>query len=47
MAKKKKSQFGTAWFEREKPRKRPGRHSKSPNNAFKIMNKKKYKGQGR
>ena len=29
---------------RPKPKKRPGRHSKSPNKKF---SKKKYKGQGR
>ncbi len=43
MAKKKKSQFGTAWFEREKPRKRPGRHSKRPNKKY---TRKKSRGQG-
>jgi len=27
--------------------KRPGRHSKSPNKGKKLMNKKKYRGQGK
>ncbi len=47
MAKKKKPLFGVNNYVREKPRKRPGRHSKSPNKAFKRMFKKKYRGQGR
>ena len=28
MSKKKKTQFGTPWYERDKPKKRPGRHKK-------------------
>ena len=46
MSKKKKSQFGTASFEREKPRKRPGRHKKRLNKSQKRMYK-KYNRQGR
>jgi hypothetical protein len=46
MSKKKKSQFGTPWFEREKPRKRPGRHKKRLNKSQKRMYK-KYHAQGR
>ena len=46
MAKKKKSQFGTTWYEREQPRKRPGRHKKRLNKSQKRMYK-KYNRQGR
>ena len=41
---KKKPLFGVSNYIKEKPRKRPGRHSKSPNKKSK---KKKYRGQGR
>ena len=44
---KKKGLVGLINLKRDKPRKRPGRHSKRPNKAFKRMNKKKYRGQGR
>lgn len=44
MAKKKKPLFGVSNYVKEKPRKRPGRHSKKPNKKF---SKKKYRGQGR
>ena len=46
MSKKKKSQFGTPWYEREQPRKRPGRHKKSLSKSEKRSYK-RYKGQGR
>ena len=46
MAKKKKSAFGTAWYERAKPKKRPGRHKKNLNKSEKRMYK-KYNRQGR
>ena len=46
MAKKKKSQFGTAWDERAKPKKRPRRHKKNLNKSEKRMYK-KYNRQGR
>ena len=48
MAKKKKSQFGTTWYERQKPKKRPGVHKKTLNKSEK-RNKKltRYKGGGR
>ncbi len=44
---KKKSIFGTNNFVKKTRRKRPGRHSKSPNKSKRIMYKAKYKGQGR
>ena len=44
---KKKPLFGVNTYHKRKPRKRPGRHSKSPNKASKRMKKAKYRGQGR
>ena len=41
---KKKPKFGVNPYVHNKPRKRPGRHSKKPN---KGSRKKKYRGQGR
>ena len=41
---KKKSTFGINIYHHQKPRKRPGRHSKKPN---KKQRRKKYVGQGR
>jgi|TARA_R100001510_G_C7506718_1_gene108076 hypothetical protein len=40
----KKAAIGLSFLPREKPRKRPGRHSKRPNKKF---TRKKYRGQGR
>lgn len=45
MAKKKKAAIGIITWEREKPRKRPGRHAKSY--SKRIPQRKRYKGQGR
>jgi hypothetical protein len=44
---KKKSLFGVNTYNHEKPRKRPGRHSKNPNKSTKRTKKRKYRGQGR
>ena len=41
---RKKPLFGASNYKKKRPRKRPGRHAKSPN---KNNTKKKYKGQGR
>jgi|TARA_R100001443_G_scaffold2744_4_gene9021 hypothetical protein len=46
MAKKKKSQFGTAWYDRPKPKKRPGRHKKNLSKSEK-RDYKPYNRQGR
>ena len=46
MAKKKKSQFGTLWYERPKPKKRPGRHKKNLSKSEK-RDYKPYNRQGR
>ena len=35
------------YTKRDKPRKRPGRHTKSPNKAMKLKHNKKYNRQGR
>jgi len=35
------------YVKREQHRKRPGRHSKSPNKAIKLKHNKKYNRQGR
>tara|TARA_Y100000004_G_C8869000_1_gene392395 strand:+ start:411 stop:539 length:129 start_codon:yes stop_codon:yes gene_type:complete len=40
----KKAAIGLNTLPRDKPRKRPGRHSKRPNKKF---TRKKYRGQGR
>ena len=40
----KKAAIGLSFLPREKPKKRPGRHSKRPNKKF---TRKKYRGQGR
>jgi len=40
----KKSAIGLSTAPRDKPKKRPGRHSKRPNKKY---TKKKYRGQGR
>jgi len=40
----KKAALGLNLLPRDKPRKRPGRHSKRPNKKF---TRKKYRGQGR
>jgi len=42
---KKKSTYGVSKYVREKPRKRPGRHSKSI--SKRKPKKSKYRGQGR
>lgn len=42
----KKGTFGVSNFIRSKRRKRPGRHSKSPNKSFKRSHK-PYVGQGK
>tara|TARA_R100001163_G_C5045584_1_gene182933 strand:+ start:744 stop:872 length:129 start_codon:yes stop_codon:yes gene_type:complete len=39
-----KAAIGLSFLPRDKPRKRPGRHSKRPNKKF---TRKKYRGQGR
>ena len=44
---KKKPLYGASNYKKEKPRKRPGRHSKSPNKSTKRQKKRKYRGQGR
>ena len=44
MARKKKPLFGVSNYKKKKPRKRPGRHAKSPN---KHNKRKKSRGQGR
>ena len=44
MARKKKPLFGKSNYKKKKPRKRPGRHAKSPN---KHSKRKKYRKQGR
>jgi len=41
---KKSNPYGTGLFYKRTKKKRPGRHSKSPNKSF---DKKKYNGQGR
>ena len=41
---KKSNPYGTGLFFKRTKKKRPGRHSKSPNKSF---DKKKYNGQGR
>ena len=46
MAKKSKT-FGVNNYISRTRKKRPGRHSKSPNKASKRMHKAKYRGQGR
>ena len=46
MSKKKKGQFGTPWYERAQPRKRPGRHKKSLSKSEKRSYK-RYNAQGR
>ena len=46
MAKKKKSQFGTPWYERPKPKKSPGRHKKNLSKSEK-RDYKPYNRQGR
>jgi len=43
---KKKSGIGVSDFHKRTPKKRPGRHSKSPNKKTKLSFK-KYIGQGR
>ena len=43
MARKKKPLFGVCNYIKKRPRKRPGRHAKSPNKKF---TKKKNRGQG-
>jgi len=43
----KKSTFGVSNFIKKTRRKRPGRHSKSPNKSQKNQHKAKYRGQGR
>ena len=40
----KKSQFGVNLYNREKPRKRPGRHKKNLNKSEKRQQKKRKKG---
>jgi hypothetical protein len=45
MAKKKQADIGKIAWEREKPKKRPGRHAKSY--SKRIPKRKRYKGQGR
>ena len=44
---KKKSLFGVNNFIKKTRRKRPGRHSKSPNKSKRKMHKAKYRGQGK
>ena len=46
MSKKKKSQFGTPWYDRPQPRKRPRRHKKSLSKSEKRSYK-RYNAQGR
>ena len=46
MAKKSKT-FGVNNYHAKTRKKRPGRHSKSPNKSAKRNRKKKYRGQGR
>ena len=41
MARKKKPLFGVSNYIKKKPRKRPGRHSKSPNKHKKRQQKKR------
>lgn len=38
---------GAEYAPRDKPRSRPGRHSKSPNKKKKLQHNKKYNRQGR
>ena len=40
----KRSQFGVNLYHKQKPRKRPGRHKKSPNKSEKLHHKKRKKG---
>ena len=44
---KKKSLFGVNNFIKKTRRKRPGRHSKSPNKSKRKIHKAKYRGQGK
>ena len=44
---KRKSLFGVNNFIKKTRRKRPGRHSKSPNKSKRKMHKAKYRGQGK
>jgi|TARA_R100000988_G_scaffold56543_1_gene28219 hypothetical protein len=46
MSKKKGNLFGVNTYRFRTPKKRPGRHAKSPNKNTKRMTK-KYRGQGR
>ena len=46
MSKKKKTQFVTPWYERAKPKKRPGRHKKNLSKSEK-RDYKPYNRQGR
>jgi len=42
-----KAKFGVSNYTKKTRKKRPGRHSKSPNKAKKRQHKSKYRGQGR
>lgn len=46
MAKKSKT-FGVNNYHKRTPKKRPGRHAKSPNKHKKRQHKSRYRGQGR